>query len=158
MEMFEHSKRKKFASNQDWRYEEKRKRQAREKLYFRWSMWACWAWRDFSNYGSQVRKKSFNKIYVMRIKWMKLNEIMNLWWSGSGKTSLLNALNFSTKPPLTVHGRVMINGCDANSTRMAMISRYVQQDDLFFGTLTVKEHLTFHVCMYLAFSESKNAY
>lgn len=65
--------------------------------------------------------------------------------SGSGKTSLLNALSFSTKSPLTVYGRIMLNGCDVDATRMAMISRYIQQDDLFFGTLTVKEHLTFHV-------------
>jgi len=39
----------------------------------------------------------------------------------------------------------MINGCEIDATRMAMISSYIQQDDLFFGTLTVKEHLIFHV-------------
>jgi ABC-type multidrug transport system ATPase subunit len=66
-------------------------------------------------------------------------------FSGSGKTTLLNALNFSVKGSLSVDGKIMINGCQADSTRMAMISSYIQQDDLFFGTLTVKEHLIFHV-------------
>ena len=41
----------------------------------------------------------------------------------------------------------MINGCKVDSTRMAMISSYIQQHDMFFGTLTVKEHLIFHVDM-----------
>lgn len=39
----------------------------------------------------------------------------------------------------------MLNGCEIDATRMAMISSYIQQDDLFFGTLTVREHLVFHV-------------
>jgi ABC-type multidrug transport system ATPase subunit len=41
----------------------------------------------------------------------------------------------------------MLNGCEVDETRMAMVSSYIQQDDLFFGTLTVKEHLVFHVFM-----------
>jgi ABC-type multidrug transport system ATPase subunit len=43
----------------------------------------------------------------------------------------------------------MINGCHVDETRMAMVSSYIQQDDLFFGTLTVKEHLIFHVLIEL---------
>lgn len=65
--------------------------------------------------------------------------------SGSGKTTLLNALSFSSKGSLKVDGKIMINGCEADATKMAMVSRYIQQEDLFFGTLTVKEHLIFHV-------------
>lgn len=49
------------------------------------------------------------------------------------------------KGSLSVNGKIMINGCEADATRMAMISSYIQQDDLFFGTLTVKEHLVFNV-------------
>ena len=41
----------------------------------------------------------------------------------------------------------MINGCDVDATRMAMVSRYIQQEDLFFGTMTVKEHLIFHAML-----------
>jgi hypothetical protein len=43
----------------------------------------------------------------------------------------------------------MINGCQIDATRMAMISSYIQQDDLFFGTLTVKEHLILHVIIFI---------
>lgn len=31
--------------------------------------------------------------------------------------------------------------------KIKSISAYVQQEDLFIGTLTVKEHLTFQVCI-----------
>jgi ABC-type multidrug transport system ATPase subunit len=41
----------------------------------------------------------------------------------------------------------MINGCLIDRNQMQSISCYIQQDDLFFGTLTVKEHLIFHVCL-----------
>ena len=30
---------------------------------------------------------------------------------------------------------------------MSMVSAYIQQDDLFFGTLTVHEHLEFHAML-----------
>lgn len=69
--------------------------------------------------------------------------------SGSGKTSLLNALCFSTRlETLKVNGRIQINGCNADRTRMALVSRYIQQEDLFFGILTIREHLMFHVRSY----------
>jgi hypothetical protein len=40
----------------------------------------------------------------------------------------------------------MINGTVPDAKQVSMVSCYIQQDDLFFGTLTVKEHLQFHVC------------
>nr|APD26558.1 ATP-binding cassette transporter subfamily G-like8 protein [Brachionus koreanus] len=67
--------------------------------------------------------------------------------SGSGKTTLLNALNFSTSDKLMVEGRIMLNGCEADSVKMSMVSCYIQQDDLFFGTLTVREHLVFQAML-----------
>lgn len=70
--------------------------------------------------------------------------------SGSGKTSLLNALNYQSKN-LKVTGQIRINGQLTDSTRIAMISSYVPQEDLFFGTMTVREHLVFHVCIVLFF-------
>ena len=51
----------------------------------------------------------------------------------------------------------MINGCDADATRMAMVSRYIQQEDLFFGTMTVKEHLVFHAMLRMDRNISKEA-
>lgn len=67
--------------------------------------------------------------------------------SGSGKTTLLNALNYSIKNNLIVEGRIMLNGCEADPVKMSMVSCYIQQDDLFFGTLTVKEHLIFQAML-----------
>jgi ABC-type multidrug transport system ATPase subunit len=64
--------------------------------------------------------------------------------SGSGKTTLLDVLNCRTK--LKFYGSVKMNGQVVNSVKqLSFISGYVTQDDLFFDTLTVKEHLTFHV-------------
>ena len=65
--------------------------------------------------------------------------------SGAGKTTLLNILNFRSGGNLKVTGEVMINGQLANSKIMSVLSCYIQQNDLFFGTLTVEEHLNFHV-------------
>jgi ABC-type multidrug transport system ATPase subunit len=65
--------------------------------------------------------------------------------SGSGKTTLLNALNYSCGSAFKVNGHIMLNGCEANSDKMSMVSGYIKQDDLFFSTLTVGEHLIFHV-------------
>jgi ABC-type multidrug transport system ATPase subunit len=70
-------------------------------------------------------------------------------YSGSGKTTLLNVLNFRSSSNLQVKGEIMINGTVTNAEKMSIISCYIQQDDLFFGTLTVKEHLEFHVCQIL---------
>ncbi len=64
--------------------------------------------------------------------------------SGSGKTTLLDVLNFKNK--LKIEGNIKINGQEIKSSKpLAFISGYVTQEDLFFETLTVKEHLTFHV-------------
>jgi ABC-type multidrug transport system ATPase subunit len=64
--------------------------------------------------------------------------------SGSGKTTLLDVLNFRNK--MKVSGLVAINGQQIRSEKsLSFVSAYVTQQDLFFDTLTVKEHLTFHV-------------
>ena len=47
---------------------------------------------------------------------------------------------------LTTNGMVKINGYQiSNVSQLAAISGYVQQDDLFIGTLKVEEHLKFQV-------------
>ena len=64
--------------------------------------------------------------------------------SGSGKTTLLDVLNFRNK--MKVSGEIRINGELIKSEKaLSFVSAYVTQEDLFFDTLTVKEHLTFHV-------------
>lgn len=63
--------------------------------------------------------------------------------SGAGKTTLLNALTFRSGPGLTVSGLMAANGKRVSSKILTSRTAYVQQDDLFIGTLTVKEHLLF---------------
>ena len=42
-----------------------------------------------------------------------------------------------------VEGKVLVNGQDIDDT--SRISGYVQQDDLYLGVLTAREHLWFNV-------------
>ncbi|CAB3363689.1 Hypothetical predicted protein [Cloeon dipterum] len=63
--------------------------------------------------------------------------------SGAGKTTLLNTLTFRSGKQLDVTGMRAINGEPATAETITALSAYVQQDDLFIGTLTVREHLIF---------------
>nr|AIN44121.1 white-like protein [Laodelphax striatellus] len=63
--------------------------------------------------------------------------------SGAGKTTLLNSLTFRNSQDLLVSGQRAINGIPVTANTLASLSAYVQQDDLFVGTLTVREHLVF---------------
>ncbi|XP_044753408.1 protein white-like isoform X2 [Coccinella septempunctata] len=63
--------------------------------------------------------------------------------SGAGKTTLMNCMTFRNLRSLTISGLVCINDQPVSQTQLAAQSAYVQQDDLFIGFLTVKEHLIF---------------
>ncbi|KAJ8980924.1 hypothetical protein NQ317_011566, partial [Molorchus minor] len=63
--------------------------------------------------------------------------------SGAGKSTLLNALTFRPAKSLIVTGLRCVNGVPVNSRSLTSQSAYVQQDDLFIGSLTVREHLVF---------------
>jgi ABC-type multidrug transport system ATPase subunit len=65
--------------------------------------------------------------------------------SGAGKTTLLNTLMFRSPQSLHVSGERSLNGVPVCSGTLASLSAYVQQHDLFIGTLTVREHLIFQV-------------
>ena len=66
--------------------------------------------------------------------------------SGAGKTTLLNVLTFRNNGILRGSGEVKVNGkLIKNAGELSSISGYVQQDDIFIGTLKVKEHLKFQV-------------
>jgi ABC-type multidrug transport system ATPase subunit len=70
--------------------------------------------------------------------------------SGSGKTTLLNAINFRIKGNLKLKsGKIRINGVKATAATMAQVACFVQQQDLFFPLLTVKEHLMFQATLRL---------
>ena len=46
-----------------------------------------------------------------------------------------------------VSGARYANGNQVNPNSLTSVSAYIQQDDLFIGSLTVKEHLTFQACV-----------
>ena len=83
-------------------------------------------------------KKNFNCK-----KFIKLNIKNNK--SGAGKTTLLNVLNFRNQKKMIIDGEVKLNGQPADWKIISKCSGYVQQDDLFIGTMTVREHLSFLV-------------
>ena len=61
---------------------------------------------------------------------------------------MLNVLNFRNRGDLKIKGDVKINGQVIDSTAaLAGISGYVQQEDLFVGTMKVKEQLKFQVIL-----------
>ena len=68
--------------------------------------------------------------------------------SGSGKTTLLNVLTARSGSDLKISGRILVNGQQMGSG-IKKISAYVQQDDVFCGQLTVREHLWFHAMLRL---------
>jgi ABC-type multidrug transport system ATPase subunit len=55
---------------------------------------------------------------------------------------VLNQRNLSN---VDMKGVVKLNGKTANVNNIMALSAYAQQDDLFFGTLKVREHLIFQV-------------
>ena len=67
--------------------------------------------------------------------------------SGAGKTTLLNCPTFRNTGKLKITGTRYLNGEPVDTDRLARISGYVQQDDLFIGTLKVGEILRFQALL-----------
>lgn len=67
------------------------------------------------------------------------------FFSGAGKTTLLNVLTQRNLESVEVQGSIKINGLSMGRKGIRRISAYVQQHDLFIGTMTVREHLNFSV-------------
>ena len=57
----------------------------------------------------------------------------------------MNVLAHQNLSRLNISGKILINGKEIGK-RIKSVSAYVQQEDLFIGTLTVREHLMFQVC------------
>lgn len=86
----------------------------------------------------------FNFIYVFLLN--TLNFVTFVYFvSGAGKTSLINVLTFRNIRSLAVSGDIKINDRVVNRDQMNDVSAYLQQEDLFLGTMTVREHLLFKV-------------
>jgi len=68
--------------------------------------------------------------------------------SGSGKSTLLNTLLFRHSEGLKISGSRLVNTGTVTQlvspTNLTSVSAYVQQEDLFIPSLTVREHLIFH--------------
>lgn len=67
--------------------------------------------------------------------------------SGAGKTTLLNTLTFRSARGLSASGLMAANGQRISPGVLTSRMAYVQQDDLFVGTLTVTEHLMFQAAV-----------
>ena len=64
--------------------------------------------------------------------------------SGAGKTTLLNSLSFqSNNRELIQTGSIKVNNHEIGA-KIHNIAAFCQQEDLFMGALTVREHLRFH--------------
>ncbi|XP_042213035.1 protein white-like [Homarus americanus] len=63
--------------------------------------------------------------------------------SGAGKTTLLNVLTFRSDQALKISGSLYVNGQRVTPNLLMSRSAYVQQEDLFIGTFTVREQLLF---------------
>jgi ABC-type multidrug transport system ATPase subunit len=68
--------------------------------------------------------------------------------SGAGKTTLFNVLTGRNVGKLNVSGKIYVNGKLVKPENLTAISAYVQQQDLFIGTLTVREVLRFQESPY----------
>ncbi|XP_062517485.1 protein white-like [Corticium candelabrum] len=75
--------------------------------------------------------------------------------SGAGKTTFLNVLSRQNTANLKVSGSVCVNKMDIRN-KIKDISAYVQQEDIFVGTLTVKEHLIFQALLRMSKSWSRS--
>ncbi|KAL6726976.1 hypothetical protein Aduo_008896 [Ancylostoma duodenale] len=67
--------------------------------------------------------------------------------SGAGKTCLLNVLASRNLNNMEVEGSVRVNQQPVTKDFMRKACAYVQQDDCFIGSLTVKEHLVFNAIL-----------
>lgn len=68
-------------------------------------------------------------------------------YSGAGKSTLMNMLTFKNRGSLLIQGEIRVNGVLMDKDKMSNLAAYVQQDDLFIGTMTVREHLVFRVSL-----------
>lgn len=99
------------------------------------------AWRDVNVYASKGPKKIKRLLNNCSGAITSGSLVAIIGASGSGKSTLMSALAYRNPRNTIVHGDILINGCQVGSF-MRRLSGFVHQDDLFFGSLTVLEHLT----------------
>jgi ABC-type multidrug transport system ATPase subunit len=101
------------------------------------------AWRDVSIYATRGPKKIKRIINNCSGAITSGSLVALIGASGAGKSTLMSALAYRNPRDTVVQGDILVNGCQISSF-MKRLSGFVHQDDLFFGSLTVLEHL---MCM-----------
>lgn len=99
------------------------------------------AWRDVSIYAAKSTKRIKRIINNASGAITSGSLVALMGSSGSGKTTLMSALAYRNPAGTTINGDILVNGCEIGPF-MQQLSGFVHQDDLFFGSLTVMEHLT----------------
>ena len=99
-------------------------------------------WRNIS--ASVKSRNGKNKIILKNLNGMvKAGQLVAIMGaSGAGKTTFLNVLAHQNIKSYQLEGDVLVNGSKVND--ITKMSSYLHQEDICFGELTVKEHLTFH--------------
>lgn len=71
--------------------------------------------------------------------------------SGAGKTTLLNVLAFRSPPGIEISPKAQrcLNGHVVTAEELRGNCAYVQQDDVFIGTLKTREHLVYQVIRFI---------
>ncbi|CAD5226096.1 unnamed protein product [Bursaphelenchus xylophilus] len=75
--------------------------------------------------------------------------------SGAGKTTLMNQFVNIEQKDIERSGEIRVNGQVLSASQMRRISAYVQQHDVFVGSLTVKEQLMFSARLRMGKTKSK---
>lgn len=105
-------------------------------------------------------KRTFKRILDNVSGYINSGTLMGIMGSsGAGKSTLMTTLAYRRPPGTIVHGDIVVNG-QAVGAFMHKLSGFVYQDDIFIGTLTVREHLSFMIQLKLRHhmtSEEMNA-
>lgn len=105
-------------------------------------------------------KRTFKRILDNVSGYINSGTLMGIMGSsGAGKSTLMTTLAYRRPPGTIVHGDIVVNGQPVGAF-MHKLSGFVYQDDIFIGTLTVREHLSFMIQLKLRHhmtSEEMNA-
>lgn len=90
-------------------------------------------------------KKTFKRILDNVSGCISSGTLMGIMGSsGAGKSTLMTTLAHRRPQGTIVHGDIVVNGYPVGAF-MNKLSGFVYQDDIFVGTLTVREHLSFMI-------------